>query len=83
MNKPNPNSQLDDDLWTPEERAEPEVSQMDIAYAELFNSPDGEKVLKHLKSITLDQPSWIPVVTLVTDFTERVKIQSYDKSKTE
>ena len=61
MNKqPNPNSQLDDDLWTEEERAEPAASQMDIAYAELFNSPDGEKVLRHLKSITLDQPCWVP-----------------------
>ena len=35
-------------------------SQLDFLYANVFNTADGQKVLEHLKSVTIDQPSWFP-----------------------
>ena len=35
-------------------------SQLDFLYANVFNTADGRKVLEHLKSVTIDQPSWFP-----------------------
>lgn len=35
-------------------------SQTDFLYANVFNTADGQKVLEHLKSVTIDQPSWYP-----------------------
>ena len=34
--------------------------ELDRAYYRLFNTPDGVKVLDHLKVITLNQPCWVP-----------------------
>ena len=34
--------------------------ELDKAYARTFNTKEGKKVLEHLKSKTLDQPTWIP-----------------------
>lgn len=34
--------------------------ETDRAYWRLFNTEDGQKVLEHLTSITLDQPAWLP-----------------------
>ena len=35
-------------------------SQLDFLYANVFNTADSQKVLEHLKSVTIDQPSWFP-----------------------
>ena len=35
-------------------------TETDRAYWRLFNSEDGQKVLAHLISITIDQPAWMP-----------------------
>ena len=37
-----------------------EPSQLDFLYAKCFKTADGQKVLDHLKSVTIDQPSWVP-----------------------
>jgi hypothetical protein len=34
--------------------------ELDKAYARTFETEEGKKVLEHLKSKTLDQPTWIP-----------------------
>ena len=36
----------------------PEPSEIDKIYTRVFSSEDGQKVLDHLKAITIDQPAW-------------------------
>tara|TARA_Y100001937_G_scaffold62770_1_gene86156 strand:+ start:3880 stop:4173 length:294 start_codon:yes stop_codon:yes gene_type:complete len=38
----------------------PEPSEIDKIYTRVFSSEDGQKVLDHLKAITIDQPAWTP-----------------------
>lgn len=37
-----------------------EPTDLDKQYHRTFNSEDGQKVLQHLISITIDQPAWMP-----------------------
>ena len=37
-----------------------EPSEIDKTYKRVFSSEEGQKVLDHLKSITIDQPAWTP-----------------------
>jgi|TARA_Y100001937_G_scaffold126163_1_gene194756 hypothetical protein len=37
-----------------------EPSEIDKTYLRVFSSEEGQKVLEHLKSITIDQPAWTP-----------------------
>ena len=34
--------------------------ELDKAYARTFDTEEGKKVLEHLKSKTLNQPTWVP-----------------------
>lgn len=33
---------------------------IDIAYRKTFMTEEGKKVLEHLRSVTVEQPAWIP-----------------------
>lgn len=33
---------------------------IDIAYRKAFMTEEGKKVLEHLRSVTVEQPAWIP-----------------------
>jgi len=37
-----------------------EPSQLDKSYQRCFATEDGQKVLEHLISVTINKPSWIP-----------------------
>ena len=37
-----------------------ELSEIDKVYMRVFSSEEGQKVLNHLRSITIDQPAWTP-----------------------
>jgi len=37
-----------------------EPSEIDKAYKRTFSTEEGQKVLQHLVSITIDQPAWTP-----------------------
>ena len=39
-----------------------EATELDKTYFRTFTTEDGKKVLDHLISITINQPSWIPGV---------------------
>jgi len=57
----NNQNQLDDDLWHPDDYPDNvTLSQLDMAFATTFSTQEGKKVLEHLKSITVDQPSFSP-----------------------
>ena len=36
------------------------VTELNRLYARVFNTDDGQKVLKHLRAITIEQPAFIP-----------------------
>jgi len=36
------------------------VVELNRLYARVFNTEDGQKVLKHLRAITIEQPAFIP-----------------------
>ena len=36
------------------------ADDLDILYGGLFKSQEGQKVLSHLRHITIEQPSWYP-----------------------
>jgi hypothetical protein len=38
----------------------PRAAEIDILYGKVFKSTEGQRVLSHLRSITIEQPSWIP-----------------------
>lgn len=41
--------------------AEPiKADDLDVMYGRVFKSEEGQKVLHHLRKITIEQPSWIP-----------------------
>jgi hypothetical protein len=41
--------------------AEPQkADDLDILYGRVFKSEEGQKVLHHLRQITIEQPSWYP-----------------------
>ena len=44
--------------WIP--RLSKEPSEIDKAYMRSFSTEEGQKVLQHLQSITIDQPAWTP-----------------------
>ena len=38
----------------------PKADDIDILYGRVFKSEEGQKVLSHLRQITIEQPSWYP-----------------------
>jgi|TARA_R100000479_G_C6308758_1_gene173192 hypothetical protein len=48
------------DGLTPAEIAKPEPDDLDLLYAKVFKTSEGQQVLSHLRQITIEQPSWIP-----------------------
>ena len=38
----------------------PRADDIDIIYGKVFKSSEGQKVLSHLRSITIEQPTWNP-----------------------
>ena len=38
----------------------PKAADIDVLYGKVFKSTEGQRVLSHLRSITIEQPSWIP-----------------------
>jgi len=38
----------------------PKADEIDLLYGRLFKSEEGQKVLSHLRQITIEQPSWFP-----------------------
>jgi len=38
----------------------PEASELDKNFFRTFQTEDGEKVLRYLKTCTIDQPTWTP-----------------------
>ncbi len=38
----------------------PKADDLDILYGRVFKSEEGQKVLHHLRQITIEQPSWYP-----------------------
>tara|TARA_Y100001938_G_scaffold49331_1_gene68714 strand:- start:8849 stop:9142 length:294 start_codon:yes stop_codon:yes gene_type:complete len=49
-----------DSLESEEQIVKNEPTDLDKSYHRTFNSEDGQKVLQHLISITIDQPAWMP-----------------------
>tara|TARA_B100000085_G_scaffold268260_1_gene278577 strand:+ start:591 stop:842 length:252 start_codon:yes stop_codon:yes gene_type:complete len=48
------------DSLSPAENEQPQANKLDILYAKTFSSPEGQKVLEHLREVTIEQPSWQP-----------------------
>jgi len=48
------------DALIPAEAAKPEPDDLDILYGKVFKTSEGQKVLSHLRQITIEQPSWVP-----------------------
>lgn len=48
------------DSLIPAEAAKPEADDLDILYGKVFKTSEGQKVLSHLRQITIEQSSWIP-----------------------
>jgi hypothetical protein len=44
----------------PAQNNTPKVDEIDLLYGKVFKSAEGQKVLSHLRSITIEQPSWHP-----------------------
>jgi len=44
----------------PAETAKPGPDDLDILYGKVFKTSEGQKVLSHLRQITIEQPSWVP-----------------------
>ena len=38
----------------------PRAADIDILYGKVFKSTEGQRVLSHLRSITIEQPTWNP-----------------------
>lgn len=38
----------------------PKADDIDILYGKVFKSPEGQKVLNHLRNITIERPTWSP-----------------------
>jgi hypothetical protein len=38
----------------------PKADDIDLLYGRVFKSEEGQKVLSHLRQITIEQPSWYP-----------------------
>ena len=36
------------------------LNDLDVLYGQVFKTQEGQKVLNHLRSITIEQPSWNP-----------------------
>jgi hypothetical protein len=39
---------------------QPKADDLDLLYGHVFKSVEGRKVLEHLRSITIEQPTWVP-----------------------
>lgn len=56
------------DGWAGLQSADPEISKkaqvdkddVDRLYLRVFGSDDGQKLLTHLRSMTIEQPTWYP-----------------------
>jgi len=38
----------------------PRAADIDLTYGKVFKSTEGARVLSHLRSITIEQPTWFP-----------------------
>ena len=38
----------------------PQINDLDLLYGRCFKSEEGQKVLAHLRHITIEQPAWNP-----------------------
>jgi len=38
----------------------PKADDIDLLYGRVFKSEEGQRVLSHLRQITIEQPSWYP-----------------------
>ena len=38
----------------------PKAADIDLLYGKLFKSTEGQRVLSHLRSVTIEQPTWFP-----------------------
>ena len=38
----------------------PKAEDIDIVYGRVFKSEEGQKVLHHLRTLTIEQPTWNP-----------------------
>ena len=38
----------------------PKADDIDIIYGKVFKSAEGQKVLSHLRNMTIEQPTWYP-----------------------
>ena len=38
----------------------PRAADIDILYGKVFKSTEGQRVLSHLRSVTIEQPTWNP-----------------------
>tara|TARA_R110000803_G_scaffold1894_1_gene6245 strand:+ start:1570 stop:1827 length:258 start_codon:yes stop_codon:yes gene_type:complete len=38
----------------------PKAADIDILYGKVFKTMEGQRVLSHLRSITIEQPTWFP-----------------------
>ena len=38
----------------------PKADDLDILFGRVFKSEEGQKVIHHLRQITIEQPSWFP-----------------------
>ena len=45
---------------SPAQNNTPRVDEIDLLYGKLFKSAEGQKVLNHLRAITIEQPTWYP-----------------------
>jgi hypothetical protein len=41
-------------------RETPSANDIDILYGKVFKSSEGQKVLSHLRSVTIEKPTWHP-----------------------
>jgi len=48
------------DGLSPAEVEQPKAEDLDIVYAKAFKTAEGQKVLSHLREITIEQPTWVP-----------------------
>jgi hypothetical protein len=59
---------MNPDGWEGLQAADPEIAQkqqvdkddVDRLYLRVFGSDDGQKLLTHLRSLTIEQPTWYP-----------------------
>lgn len=44
----------------PDKPGKQKATDTDLLYLRVFGSEDGQKVIQHLRSLTIEQPTWYP-----------------------